>query len=832
MRIIVLFLLAFPAFAHQYTALDDLVVDVCSQHTFEKCSDPVIDTDNDGIPDDIDECPTDPTNTCNDPIDTDGDGVNDNVDQCPSTPPGATVDSVGCEVVVVPPDASCEPIVYSWVPRTTGTHTVKTKLGDVSVSNVDAHDKLPEVSRQLDKFNVPGQLVVRQCDGTETVIYDCFEQDRPCAAFDAMPSLDGTKIAFAVYSADSTVKAFYNGVTYPNEHLGTKNFESRIYIHDLASGANKGWPHVKGQHDTSPVWLPDGRLMFTSTRNGQWRPWLNKISPKANRDPRLFIANEDGSGVVDVSPHAHGGVMHPYVLDSGRVAIGTQWQSHNLGYIGTNGGINWPGTLDNMWALEDVDYRGGDSTTLLGGHKNSIKDGSGRTKTQKAFHFVGQRQNATKDVLVGNYYRANNLGLGDIWGFPPQAKGVEGPTPSFIPTGAYNVANWSKSNDEQAKKGQGKIGWPEGTADGQIMMTLGQGICTRIGTTVAVLNGLDQIGCNTGIYKTTVIPSKSIDDLVKVVDRPDRHEFNARVIRKRTVAIPELSITGDGSCELVSTDAGSTDAHNYKPYTFNNNYRAMANNGGEIQGLDHSELAAIRFYKVLPNLSKKTIDRTRNHIGNKVERLGPDVPLLDDKSFAVKLPCDTSYLMAGVDKDGLIIKRDQLAQSLRPNEKRVCSGCHLHGEEGRKYPDSLAFSTNAVERYTTTPVPTFENDIKPIFQSKCGSCHNQDSFLFEHEKLVWDYFQLYTYEGKRLQVRTSGSDKRQYGLHRPYTSKYVNNMFARESLLYWKAANKRTDGRTDDTYNNDIDFGADHPTDLNPPELDLIARWLDSGAAQ
>lgn len=71
-----------------------------------------------------------------------------------------------------------------------------------------------------------------------------------------------------------------------------------------------------------------------------------------------------------------------------------------------------------------------------------------------------------------------------------------------------------------------------------------------------------------------------------------------------------------------------------------------------------------------------------------------------------------------------------------------------------------------------------------------------------------------------------------YGLHRPYTSKYVNNMFARESLLYWKAANRRTDGRTDDTYGDDIDFGVDHPTDITSSELKIIGDWLDSGATQ
>ncbi|USN56971.1 MAG: thrombospondin type 3 repeat-containing protein [Candidatus Peribacteria bacterium] len=44
----------------------------------------IIDTDGDGIPDDEDECPTDPTNTCTTTtIDTDGDGIPDDEDSCP-----------------------------------------------------------------------------------------------------------------------------------------------------------------------------------------------------------------------------------------------------------------------------------------------------------------------------------------------------------------------------------------------------------------------------------------------------------------------------------------------------------------------------------------------------------------------------------------------------------------------------------------------------------------------------------------------------------------------------------------------------------------------------
>ncbi|MEA2040272.1 MAG: OmpA family protein [Thermodesulfobacteriota bacterium] len=61
-----------------------------------------LDTDGDGVPDYLDECPDTPKGVKVDsrgcPIDTDGDGVPDYKDQCPGTPEGVKVDNRGCPI--------------------------------------------------------------------------------------------------------------------------------------------------------------------------------------------------------------------------------------------------------------------------------------------------------------------------------------------------------------------------------------------------------------------------------------------------------------------------------------------------------------------------------------------------------------------------------------------------------------------------------------------------------------------------------------------------------------------------------------------------------------
>lgn len=59
-----------------------------------------VDSDGDGVPDEVDRCPDTPKGVKVDasgcPLDSDGDGVPDSIDQCPGTAPGVAVDARGC----------------------------------------------------------------------------------------------------------------------------------------------------------------------------------------------------------------------------------------------------------------------------------------------------------------------------------------------------------------------------------------------------------------------------------------------------------------------------------------------------------------------------------------------------------------------------------------------------------------------------------------------------------------------------------------------------------------------------------------------------------------
>jgi len=127
-----------------------------------------------------------------------------------------------------------------------------------------------------------------------------------------------------------------------------------------------------------------------------------------------------------------------------------------------------------------------------------------------------------------------------------------------------------------------------------------------------------------------------------------------------------------------------------------------------------------------------------------------------------------------------------------------------------------------------------ERDVMPILERRCASCHGETDpagglRLDDAEEVVRCVFRDADQSCVPEARRVPGAREGRSTLDWPNYSYYARFMNARGSLLYWKATNRRTDGIADDERESDIDFGADHPTEITPEELDTLAMWIELG---
>ena len=111
----------------------------------------IVDSDGDGVTDDLDRCPGTPAGTAVDStgcaLDDDADGVTNDVDKCPGTPAGAKVDANGCE-----PDSDGDGVADSrdQCPNTPAGTKVDDKGCELDSDGdgiVDSQDKCPDTPK-------------------------------------------------------------------------------------------------------------------------------------------------------------------------------------------------------------------------------------------------------------------------------------------------------------------------------------------------------------------------------------------------------------------------------------------------------------------------------------------------------------------------------------------------------------------------------------------------------------------------------------------------------------------------------------------------------------
>ncbi|MCK9539950.1 hypothetical protein [Dokdonella sp.] len=805
-------------------------------------------------------------------------------------------------------DGDPDGIVYVRVPRS--INTVPVTGGEQPGA---LFDTLPEVHYIKENFNAPGQLVWRRANGEEVIIYDCMEDNpvRPgppqqgqdvCVPMDPAVSFDGRYLAFSVYHGPydktrrlTTVPQGSGEVGKLRSSYGAKPSWAGIYSYDFTTRQVHAWPNANHVWDTAPVWLPDNRIMFSSTRAGIWARFVIGPTEPAQQ---LWIADVNGDGTNprnfrNVDPHDQENALHPFVHSAGRVFYSSHQTNRVRIEVTPAGGDHQ--TRSNLWWLMSTDIRGGDLNAHLHAHRFKWAGNLNQILTLTALHFLGERDNG--DLCSDMYYRRNNFGGGKIVCWPAldpddqtedrSPLGHEGAYP-FKKTQGYYVAIDGDSGDTGGLVDGNYVPRihardPAGLPGGQLLFAAGIGANSNCHWTTQ-RRGFD---CDMGIYRSTRIPVRQgsdhgygTEDTVVVVNSDRWHEFMPKPVMRYSdiYGMPEPTPlvppdnTNTGISIFGATNAFIGDLKAY-PGDITNPDGTPSNPSEEWLGpsdptwcaqqgcamqalvrrpgpyrygnLDRETIKAIRFWKALPNRRQHDNGNKFYGIwGQKLELLG-DVPVENDGSFKANLPPDTPFLMAGVDGEGRAVARHQQLMSLRPGERQICAGCHLHDttdDENALNPfnETLAAQNSAV--VPSVPpgqggVIEWKARIYPMLRNRCGTCHagGQGDPTPDFTASATEVYRslvnnLLPVDGLKTMPDRDGDGNHRVAL--PWMTRYVNVFFARESLLYWKAAGERTDGRSDSTRRDDFDFGPAHPrpASLTDAELTQLANWIEAGA--
>ncbi len=602
----------------------------------------------------------------------------------------------------------------------------------------------------------------------------------------------------------------------------------------------------------------------------------------AGRSLQIWTMDIDGSNARNLTPHEQM-ALSPAVMTNGDILYSC-WNAHGNRSFDTASSVG-PSTSKNKWWLCRMDGNGADATVILNGHKSptlktrnwltEIQGGEGETHLRAlrsaAEIFKGK-------LAVTNYYRGNHTGsMGIIFGMdyvnphvegcsteqcytdgtyksarPGSGRYIPGNLRAITPYGTDQDMNVRRHKDGRAA---GKAGYPAPLSKTEFLITHARGSCYEI-TPNKDANCTWTGGeptCQKAIYKVKVpMVTNPFDTAqMELIAGGDQWQaFDARAITTYQAlygqAAPRRPPALDArkACYLQVVDARKAELYAPRPYDWMKTLYEQCNTQGcavntENPNFHAQTIAALTVY--LPEMwdfsysgsNKDAYRATINNMGHKSIAILGSQPLEADGSVKMQVPCETPLLMAGTDKNGMAIAHDETLLSLRDGETRTCHGCH----DGHSSERAKQIGLPATERFKATlaaantpPLPAGEDpitfaEIAPILNRRCTGCHQdmRDTDGLLYSRLTQDYQQIdWAWMARKTSPRGD------YQLARPYTSKWVAK-FARDSLLYWKCVGSRQDGRTDEQYGNDIDFGPAHPTQATAAECKLLGRWIDTG---
>jgi Hydrazine synthase alpha subunit middle domain/WD40-like Beta Propeller Repeat len=424
-----------------------------------------------------------------------------------------------------------------------------------------------------------------------------------------------------------------------------------------------------GGHDFDPLYLPDDRILFTSSRDGEMDEYNH--SPAEH----LYVCNADGSELHRVSFNQSDD-FDPTLLANGRVMY-TRWEHF--------------GTM-NRFPLFVTNPDGTGTFHLFGPHNRNF--------------FHPQPTPDGRIVAIASTRVEEDAG--------PLAllKTEDGPADPVLDSESLH---WDVLTTDVNMDG---APWPYGAF--KYPFPLGDDRYVASYTLPAAEDQavdyglytftLHQTGAGTPEDPATL----SIQDLTFLYNDPATNEYDAQLLapHPKPPVIPSLVDESQDSGIFLAEDV----------------FNRGTNDGQEIPIRGVDAIDSIAVIAARPTRVGEARDFSANDFEKRA--LIGFAPVQPDGSFRIRVPADTPISFATLDDRGrgFVVKRTWLY--VRPGEEFTqCIGCHENRMAGGAVPTNpnpLAASLPATDLNIPPAqfqIINFEKDIAPLVETKCLSCH-------------------------------------------------------------------------------------------------------------
>jgi hypothetical protein len=489
---------------------------------------------------------------------------------------------------------------------------------------------------------------------------------------DLEPSFDGTKLVFAMRGpfdpgADDDEQPTWNVWEYA---IGSDTLR-RVIVSDLTAEAGQ---------DVAPHYLPDGRIIFSSTRQrtakavllDEGKPQFEALDE--DRDEPAFVLhvmNADGSDIQQVSfNQSHD--LDPTVLASGQVLF-TRWD--NAGSV-------------NAMHLYRMNPDGTDLELYYG--RNSHATGTNGAIVQ----FVQPRETQDGQILaVLRPFVANDLG-GDLVRIDG-ANYVENLQPTAAnlgtlagPAQVRSVVNDVRTNSLVSPGGKFGAAFP--LLDGTDRMFVTWTPCRLVDPATSTI-----LACTSANLANPALQAAPPLYGLWVYDRRDNTQLPvfapqegvvyAEVVAAQPRPVPPIiydqSTGGTVDPALVAENVGLIDIRSV--YDFDGatgvNIAVLADPAQTLAAARPARFLRIEKAVAIPDEDVRDIDNSAFGVstGQGMREILGYVPVEPDGSVVAKVPANVPFALAVLDANGRrITQRHQNWLQVRPGQVLRCNGCH------------------------------------------------------------------------------------------------------------------------------------------------------------